>query len=136
MEKPIKAKPHFYACCLHQLQAIAIDLGYNLLIHGSMNRDMDLVAVPWTDKPKSHLELLQTFNKYLNGIEGGAIVNEDYFEYDVAEEKAILEKYYMFSILPGNRSSYIINLNRGGNYNHYVDEQYYLDISITPLVNK
>ena len=136
MEKPIKAKPHFYACCFLELQKIAVDLGYNLLLHGSMARDMDLVAVPWINEPKSHLELLQSFNLFLNGIKGGAIVNDSKFDYDQnEEEQSILVKYYMFSILPGGRFSYIINLNRGGKYNHYVDEQYYLDISITPLQN-
>ncbi|MBP1222672.1 hypothetical protein [Flavobacterium sp. 1355] len=116
MEKPIKAKPHFYACCFLELQKIAVDFGYNLLLHGSMARDMDLVAVPWVNDPKTHLELLQAFSLYLNGIVGEG-----------------LENNYMFSMLPGGRSSYVINLNRGGQYNHYVDEQYYLDISITPL---
>ena len=96
-----------------------------------MDRDMDLVAVPWTDSPKTHLELLQAFNKFLNGIEGGALVNDQFFTYE-QEEQNILEKYYCFSKLPGGRSSYIINLNRGGRFNGYIDEQYYLDISITP----
>ena len=131
MEKPAKAKPSFYAHCYQYLQQISRELGYNLLIHGSMDRDMDLVAVPWTDSPKTHLELLQAFNKFLNGIEGGALVNDQFFTYE-QEEQNILEKYYCFSKLPGGRSSYIINLNRGGRFNGYIDEQYYLDISITP----
>lgn len=113
--KPIKVKPHFYANCLFELQRIARDLGYNLLIHGSMDRDLDLVAVPWVNEPKSHLELLRGFCDYL-GV----------FAYDDI-------KYYNFSLLPGDRSSYIINLNRGGKYNGYEDAQYYLDISITPF---
>lgn len=130
--KPIKARPAFYAHIYTALQGFARELGYNLLIHGSMNRDMDLVAVPWSDEPKSHLELLQTFSKFLNGVEGGALVNDQFFTYE-QEEQDILEKYYCFSRLPGGRSSYIINLNRGGKFNGYIDEQYYLDISITPL---
>lgn len=132
-EKPIKAKPAFYTQCYIQLQKISKDLGYNLLIHGSMDRDMDLVAVPWINEPKSHLELLQAFNNFLNGVEGGALVNDQFFTYEQQEEN-ILEKYYMFSMLPGGRSSYVINLNRGGRFNGYIDEQYYLDVSITPLV--
>lgn len=61
MSKPLKAKPHFYAHCYHLLQAVAHGHGYNLLIHGSMNRDMDLVAVPWVDAPKTHIEMLDSF---------------------------------------------------------------------------
>lgn len=114
--KVAKVKPHFYAVCFKDLQSIAKELGYNLLIHGSMDRDMDLVAVPWIDEPKTHLELLTEFCEYL-GV----------YAYDNAE-------HFMYSILPGGRHSYVINLNRGGKYNGYEDAQYYLDISITPTV--
>jgi len=116
VDKPVKAKPHFYAVCLLPMQELARGLGYNLLVHGSMNRDLDLIAVPWIDEPKTHLELLQAICDFL----GVPVLND--------------VEHYMFSVLPGNRSSYIINLNRGGKFNSYVDEQYYLDISITPLL--
>lgn len=127
MEKPVKVKPAFYAQCYHKLQSIARELGYNLLIHGSMDRDMDLVAVPWIDEPKSHLDLLQSFNMFLNGVTCATVENTD---------EDILLRSYQFSILHGERSSYVINLNRGGSFNGYLDEQYYLDISITPLNKK
>lgn len=115
-DKPVKAKPYFYSCCLQTLQEIAKNKGYNLLIHGSMNRD--LVAVPWVDEPGSHLELLQEFEMYLKGIRHTDLQG------------------YQFGMLPGGRSNYIIDLNRGGRYNNYTDEQYYLDISFTPLLKK
>ncbi len=120
--KPIKAKPHFYSVCFEGLQRIAKDMGYNLIIHGSMDRDMDLVAVPWVDNPRSHTELLNAFCEYLG------VPKEEKDSSNVIP--------YMFKILPGGRSSYVINLNRGGKFNGYLDAQYYLDISITPLVVK
>ena len=119
--KPIKAKPHFYAVCLQPLQEIAKSMGYNLLVHGSMNRDMDLIAVPWIDNPHPEKELIKAFDMYLRGV-----------CYDDGCE----ERGYMYSVLPGGRKSYVINLNRGGNWNNYTDEQYYLDISITPIPEK
>jgi hypothetical protein len=122
--KPQKVKPSFYAHCYSQLHKIAREMGYNILLHGSLDRDLDLVAVPWIDEPKSHLELLQEFNLYLNGVTCSTTLNTD---------EDILLRSYCFSILGGGRSSYIINLNRGGKFNGYIDEQYYLDISITPL---
>ena len=94
---------------------IAKDLGYNLLLHGSANRDMDLVAVPWVNEPASHYELLCAFCSHLGVL-----------PYDKAES-------FGFSMLPGGRYSYIINLNRGGAWNNYFNEEWYLDISITPL---
>lgn len=117
-QKPIKVKPHFYAVCLEGLQQIAKEMGYNLLMHGSMNRDMDLVAVAWIDEPKTHIELIQAFCDYL-GVP----------KFNDAE-------HYMYSVLGGGRHSYVINLNRGGKFNGYLDAQYYLDISFTPCVGK
>lgn len=117
LKKPAKAKPSFYSHCYMELLLTAVDHGYNLLIHGSMNRDMDLVAVAWVDDPKSHTELLDAFCETL-----GIRKQRDHKN----------EPDYCFSILPGGRSSYIINMNRGGKFNGYIDEQFYLDISFTP----
>lgn len=115
--KPLKAKPHFYAICFSGLQEIAKLKGYNLVIHGSMNRDMDLVAIPWVDDCSTHVELLGEFCEYLG-------VPKPY--------RPINEAEYMYSRLGGGRHSYVINLNRGSKFNGYLDAQYYLDISITP----
>lgn len=116
--KPIKAKPSFYAVCFYALKEIALSHGYNLLIHGSMDRDMDLVAVPWVNDPKPELELIKALDLYLRGT----------CYADGSEEIG-----YLYSVLPGGRKSYVINLNRGGKWNQYIDEQWYIDISITPL---
>lgn len=128
MSKPIKTKPHFYAVCLPEMQRIAKKLGYNLIVHGSMDRDLDLVAVPWVNEPSSHFSLLTQLDQYLNGSA----------RYDDPE---IFESGYMFSVLPGGRSSYVINIYRGGysksmddkdSWTYTEDPQYYIDISITP----
>lgn len=116
--KPTKPRPQFYAMCFPALQDIAKAKGYNLIMHGSLNRDMDLVAVPWIDEPRPELELIQAFDMFLRGTE--------------YEEKGA-HRGYMHSTLPGGRHSYVIHLNRGGIWNGYNDEQYYLDISVTPL---
>lgn len=117
-KKPIKAKPHFYAVCLKGMQEIAKEHGYNLMVHGSMNRDMDLVAVAWVDNPSEHLFLIHALCDYL-GV------------YKLSEAKD-----YGYSVLGGGRHSYVINLNRGSNFNGYLDEQYYIDLSITPFYKK
>lgn len=118
--KPVKAKPIFYACCFEPLKKIAQDMGYNLLLSGSLNRDMDLVAIPWVNEPKPMNDVVVAFDKYLR---------------DIHYSEESIESGYMYSILPGGRHSYIINLNRGGYWNQYNDEQWYLDISFTPLIN-
>ena len=120
-EKPIKAKPVFYACCFEPLKSIAKEMGYNLLINGSLNRDMDLVAIAWVDEPKPMVEVVKAFDMYLR----------DTCYADGSEERG-----YLYSVLPANRHSFVINLNRGGRWNNYTDEQWYVDISFTPLPNK
>ena len=114
-EKPTHAKPSLYAHYYFQLKEIAESFGYNLLLHGSMHRDLDLVAVPWVDEPQDEFNMINALSMHLRGLE---------FE---RKEDA------MYSVLPGGRHSYVINLNRGGEWNGYVDNQYYIDISVTPL---
>lgn len=114
MKKPIHVKPNFFSYCFEGLKTIAKEFGYNLVIHGSMNRDLDLIAIPWVDKPKDEFNLIKTFDMYLR---------------NTCMEK---KEDYLHSVLPGGRNAYVINLNRGGAWNNYTDEQYYLDISVTP----
>lgn len=40
-----------YASYIPSLQKIAMQHGYALAVHGSMKRDLDLVAIPWVEKP-------------------------------------------------------------------------------------
>lgn len=120
--KPVHAKPQLYAYYFEGMKTIARDMGYNLVIHGSMARDLDLVAIPWVDDPKSELELIDALSLHITGIK--------------AHEKHWKE-IYMYSTLPGGRHSYVINVNRRqtdreGNYQE--DPQYYIDISVTPLI--
>lgn len=121
MEKPTHVKPSLYAHYFLQLKEIAFAYGYNLVVHGSMNRDLDLVAIPWVDNPKPEFEMIEALKDYLGGR---LLANAGHR-------------------LPGGRRSYVINLNRGGYKRNDADEiadppefvpdpQYYLDISVTP----
>ncbi len=50
----------------------ARSLGYNLVTHGSIARDIDMIAIPWTDTavPREHLvsELIKTMRLHNNGV--------------------------------------------------------------------
>lgn len=48
-EKPATGRQAFYAALYPALVEAARAQGYALLIHGSMARDLDLVAVPWEE---------------------------------------------------------------------------------------
>ncbi len=118
-KKPIHVKPGMYALFFIELKEIALRYGFNLVMHGSMNRDMDLIAIPWSDEMGDEQEMIKEFQLYLTG-------------YTVVTPEGRVH----FTILPGNRHSYVIELNRGnrkGEWCRYEDEQYYLDISITQV---
>ena len=122
MEKTHKAKPGLYAMYFLQLKEIAEQYGYNLVVHGSMARDLDLIAIPWVDKPRPEQEMIQDFQEYLTGT----IITKP-------------DGRVHYTVLPGGRHSYVIDVNRGdknGEWHRFSDEQYYMDISVTQLNTK
>ena len=123
--KPVHAKPSLYSWYFHELKEIAIEHGYNLVLHGSLNRDLDLIAIPWVDNPSPEEVMINALCGHI-----GAKLNK--------ESKGVL---------PGGRHSYIIDLNRGGHKRNEMglildpieftpDPEYYIDISVTPLVKQ
>lgn len=50
---------HYYAI----LRNKALECGYNLVVHGSLQNDFDLIAIPWIEKPKPVEEMLAMFCK-------------------------------------------------------------------------
>jgi len=45
-------KAAFYACMWGDLRTAALDCGWALALHGSLNTDMDIMAMPWTEDAK------------------------------------------------------------------------------------
>jgi hypothetical protein len=120
--KPVYVKPALYCMFYEHLKQIAQEYGYNLVVNGSMNRDLDLIAIPWVDNPKSEQDMIKDFQKYLTGR---IITGTDGLVH--------------YTTLPGNRHSYVIDLNRGdkhGEWVRFADEEYYLDISVVQLTLK
>ena len=48
-DKPVHAKPSLYAFYFEVIKEIGLKYGYNIVLHGSMNRDLDLIAIPWEE---------------------------------------------------------------------------------------
>jgi len=121
--KVIKVKPGLYCIFYEHLKQIAFHYGFNLIVHGSMDRDLDLIAIPWDDiccHSKEQI-MIKEFHEYLTG----QVVRNDKGEIP-------------FSELPGGRHNYTISLNRGNKHGEWVrfeDKEYYLDISVTPIIN-
>jgi len=51
--------PLMYACLYSQLRERAAELGYALMLHGSLKRDGDMLASPWTDAAVAPEALVQ-----------------------------------------------------------------------------
>jgi hypothetical protein len=56
--KPPPSPVAVYAYALPKLITAARAVGYALAVHGSMVRDLDLVAVPWVADARSPVELI------------------------------------------------------------------------------
>ena len=61
-----------YASMLAGLRAVARQHGYALTLHGSMQRDLDLVAVPWVEEASDAATLVEAVRVWC----GGHIVND------------------------------------------------------------
>lgn len=58
----------FYACVWPNLMNLAMDCGWALGLHGSLQSDMDIMAMPWTEDAKPVEEMIKSlvslFNEY------------------------------------------------------------------------
>lgn len=73
-EKEFNFKPLLYLTVYPKLRQVAIDNGYTLALHGSVTRDLDLIAIAWTKKAVTPKELVTEF---LNVLKDGYIKPED-----------------------------------------------------------
>lgn len=73
--------------------------GYALAVHGSLLRDVDLLAMPWTDEAKSPKELVES----LFGIVRALASKGD---------KQFVRKNDLPTIKPHNRIAWSIHVNR------------------------
>lgn len=92
-----------------RLERIAWRHGYALALHGSISRDMDLVAIPWTDDADAPEKLLKAFCRY------------------VASRTQVNIKIGSGTKKPHGRMSYVIPIGMEGQY---------LDVAIMPRVER
>lgn len=132
-DKPIHAKPSYYAIMFEPLKEIALKYGYNLVLHGSLNRDMDLITIPWQEQLGSVDQMIKEFCEYV----GGEI---QLFNESRNNEGEIVGD--LFTVKPHGRKAYVINIYRGGYLNgggfqdmtYHKDPQTYIDISVIPTM--
>ena len=72
---------------LPPMRRAAKDDGYAIIVHGSLNRDIDLVAVPWTDAATGDARALSTkLANVVAGVTGRCFADE---KTTAAEMKAL-----------------------------------------------
>jgi len=67
VDKPKSYKAATFAWMIPAITEIARGLGYAVGVHGSMHRDLDLIAVPWTEDAKSAEELVEAIRSAVDG---------------------------------------------------------------------
>ena len=97
----------WYVMAYTQLDRIAWRHGYALALHGSMTRDLDLIAIPWTEDAEPPEKLLKAFVNF------------------VKSKSKVDVKLYMPGVTkkPHGRIAYSIPIGHDGHY---------LDVSIMP----
>jgi len=63
-----KVRPVAYICHLPRITAKAREFGYAIAVHGSLQRDMDLIAAPWSDVATDEDELLKAICETVGGF--------------------------------------------------------------------
>lgn len=72
-EKPAPNNAPTYMCLYPGLAEVSRANGYALAVHGSLARDMDLIAVPWIEHPATPDELVSAFESKFSIKRIGAI---------------------------------------------------------------
>lgn len=65
----------FYAEVYPRLKAVAQRHGWALALHGSMNHDLDLMAMPWEDAPSRPADFIDAMRRCLDLPEDAVRIN-------------------------------------------------------------
>lgn len=61
---------------LKQIVLLGRQVGYSIAVHGSMERDLDLIAVPWTTTADTPEVLIDHLKQGINAVQIGKIENK------------------------------------------------------------
>lgn len=59
---------HAYTYLLPYIAKVAREKGYAIAVHGSMQRDLDIIAAPWTDEAVPAEELINAIIDEIGGF--------------------------------------------------------------------
>lgn len=104
-----------YALLLPQLMEAGRELGYAIAVHGSLARDLDIIAVPWTEEAANPERLVMHLMAAVDGRLRNGARNEagEWIPVPGSEPKP----------LPHGRLAWTIHIGHDGMY---------LDVSVMP----
>ncbi len=108
IKEPVQARAAAYCAIYPVLSQIAKDHGYALCVHGSIHRDLDLVAVPWIEEASDELTLITAFKECI-----GAVFTHEDFDHNIPDGDP--------KIKPHGRKAYSLHLTNKGMYGGYLD---------------
>ena len=77
--KPFKSPlPMIYAAMLNGAREMAAHHGYALAIHGSMSKDFDIIAIPWTETCSQPNILIAALSFTLHHLVDGVAVGPEF----------------------------------------------------------
>lgn len=89
-----------YASMLTPIQRTAMRHGYAVTLHGSMTRDMDLVAIPWVDDADPLEELVKAICRIHHLIDSRQWSKKPHGRIAIALFFEGFDKYIDLSIMP------------------------------------
>lgn len=91
-------KPMVYACILENLRRIAANCGYALAVHGSLVRDLDLIAVRWNLNYEHPDYLCKAFLEELSKYSFGEEIERNFVEITKPEIRYVNQYHYSIPI--------------------------------------
>lgn len=79
----------FYAAIWNDLMHAAMYKGWALALHGSLNSDMDIMAMPWTDDAKSVDEMISALENCLTQPTLGILWSPTIISYDKPNNRVV-----------------------------------------------
>jgi len=116
-----------FAYCAPAMKERARGLGYALLVHGSLARDIDMVAVPWTDDAVSLDVLVRALTHVCREHNDGVAYGRT-AEGERTEDPDMFRRTHK----PHGRVAVSIHLGGGAPHEH-MDHGTYVDLSILPI---
>jgi hypothetical protein len=105
-----------YVAMIPPLTEAARDVGYALAVHGSMGRDLDLIAVPWTEQAVSAEALIMRLLAAVGYLHG-------HLTHRTEGKEAEQSNGDIGAVKPHGRRAWSIHFENG----------LYLDVSVMPL---